>query len=119
MYEDFSKTVAPKYWRLTGHHFTELKKMKEDIDKFQEITKEDKENDWVRDQISESNEIEETEDDLKKKIDNMTHRELSSLWRHGSSDNKLFHGKVGEYFKDRLFNHFGGFNSNLSKSIGW
>ena len=53
LYEDFSKTVAPRHWRSTGHHFTELKQMKEDIEEFQEITKEDKENDWVRNQISE------------------------------------------------------------------
>lgn len=55
----------------------------------------------------------------KEKIDSMTHRDLAHLWRHGSSDNKLFHGITGEYMKDRLFNHFGGFNSGLSKSIGW
>lgn len=55
----------------------------------------------------------------KDKIDSMSHRDLAHLWRHGSSDNKLFHGKAGEYLKDRLFNHFGGFNSSLSKNIGW
>lgn len=58
-------------------------------------------------------------EELKNKIDQMSHRELASLWRHGSSDNELFHGEVGQYLKDRLFNHFGGFNPNLSKSIGW
>jgi pyrroloquinoline quinone (PQQ) biosynthesis protein C len=63
--------------------------------------------------------IEELSPEDKEKIDSMSHRELAHLWRHGSSDNKLFHGKAGEYMKDRLFNHFGGFNSSLSKNIGW
>lgn len=56
---------------------------------------------------------------LKAKIDEMSHEELARLWRNGSSDNKLFHGEVGEYFRDRLFKHFGGFNPSLSKKIGW
>lgn len=63
--------------------------------------------------------IEELSPEDKEKIDSMSHRELAYLWRHGSSDNKLFHGAAGEYMKDRLFKHFGGFNSNLSKDIGW
>lgn len=58
-------------------------------------------------------------EELKKEIDSMSHYELAHLWRFGTSDNVLFHGEVGEYFKDRLFNHFGGFNSNLSKKISW
>lgn len=65
------------------------------------------------------NKEEELSPEDKEKIDSMSHRELAYLWRHGSSDNKLFHGKAGEYFKDRLFNHFGGFNPSLSKNIGW
>ena len=63
--------------------------------------------------------IEELSTEDKEKIDSMSHRELAYLWRHGSSDNKLFHGAAGEYMKDRLFKHFGGFNANLSKNIGW
>ena len=58
-------------------------------------------------------------DILKEKINNMSHYELAQLWRHGSSDNELFHGEVGSYFKERLFEHFGGFKSSLSKKIGW
>ena len=58
-------------------------------------------------------------EELKAKIDSMTHSELAHLWRHGSSDNKLLQGEVGQYMKDRLFNHFGGFNTSLSKKIGW
>ena len=67
----------------------------------------------------ESNEWDGISPEDKEKIDNMTHRELAHLWRHGSSDNKLLQGKAGEYMKHRLFKHFGGFNTSLSKSIGW
>lgn len=56
---------------------------------------------------------------LKEKIDSMNHYDLATLWRYGSSDNELFHGEVGEYLRYRLFDHFGGFNSSLSKKIGW
>lgn len=38
IYDNFTKTVSPKYWRTTGHHFIELNKMKDDIDSFSEIT---------------------------------------------------------------------------------
>jgi hypothetical protein len=58
-------------------------------------------------------------EDIKKEIDNMTHKEMAWLWRFGDSSNKYFQGEVGEYFKHRLFNHFGGFNTQLSKNIGW
>lgn len=50
-YEKFTKTVSPKNWRITGHHFTELRKMKDDIVNFSELTKKEKENEWVRKQI--------------------------------------------------------------------
>jgi predicted esterase YcpF (UPF0227 family) len=49
-YEKFTKTVSPKNWRTTGHHFTELRKMKEDIVNFSELTEKEKENEWVRKQ---------------------------------------------------------------------
>jgi len=57
--------------------------------------------------------------DFKATIDAMSHRELCSLWRHGDSGNKLLQGEAGAYLKDRLFNHFGGFTPEISKSIGW
>jgi hypothetical protein len=50
-YEKFTKTVSPKNWRTTGHHFTELRKMKDDIVNFSELTEKEKENEWVRKQI--------------------------------------------------------------------
>lgn len=58
-------------------------------------------------------------EELKSKIDKLSHRELAKIWRFGSSDNELLQGEAGKYFKDRLFNHFGGFNPSLSKGIGW
>lgn len=50
-YEKFTKTVSPKNWRTTGHHYTELRKMKEDIGYFLELTEKEKENEWVRKEI--------------------------------------------------------------------
>ena len=50
-YENFTKSVAPKNWRFTGHHFSELRRMKEEIHFFSEITKKDKENEWVKEQV--------------------------------------------------------------------
>jgi predicted esterase YcpF (UPF0227 family) len=50
-YEKFTKTVSAKNWRTTGHHFTELRKMKDDIVNFSELTEKEKENEWVRKQI--------------------------------------------------------------------
>jgi len=37
-YDEFTQSVSPKHWRTTGHHFAELRKMKEDIPTFTEIT---------------------------------------------------------------------------------
>lgn len=65
--------------------------------------------------LTESEDIE----SLKKQIDDMTHEELARKWRFGNSSDKLLQGEAGKYFKDRLFNHFGGFNTGLSKNIGW
>jgi hypothetical protein len=47
-YEDFTNDVSPKHWRTTGHHLTELKRMKEDISRISEITEPEKDIDWVR-----------------------------------------------------------------------
>jgi hypothetical protein len=56
---------------------------------------------------------------LKEDIDKMSHEELAKLWRFGKSENKYLQGEAGSYLKDRLFNHFGGFNPTLSKKIDW
>jgi len=47
-YEDFINDVSPKHWRTTGHHLTELRKMREDILRMSEITSDEKEVDWVK-----------------------------------------------------------------------
>lgn len=56
---------------------------------------------------------------LKAEIDKMSHEELARLWRFGKSEDKKLQGEAGEYTRDRLFKHFGGFNPTLSKRIGW
>jgi len=56
---------------------------------------------------------------LKVDIDNMSHEQMAKLWRFGDSSNQYLQGDAGTYFKDRLYNHFGGFNPTLSKKIGW
>jgi len=58
-------------------------------------------------------------DKLKSEIDEMSHEQLAKLWRFGDSSDKRLQGDAGSYLKDRLFNHFGGFNPGLSKRIGW
>lgn len=63
--------------------------------------------------------FEENVDQLKNEIDKMSHEEMAKLWRFGDSSNRYLQGEVGEYFRDRLFKHFGGFNPSLSKRIGW
>ena len=41
LYNEFSKRVSPKHWRITGAHFTEMRKMMNEIPKFTEITAEE------------------------------------------------------------------------------
>lgn len=47
-YEDFSRNISPKNWRSSGTHFTELRQMKENINRFEPVTAEEKEIDWVK-----------------------------------------------------------------------
>ena len=56
-------------------------------------------------------------DELKSKIDTMSHYELCSIWRFASSGNPLIMGETGKYFQERLFKHFGGFTPEISKSL--
>ena len=37
-YDEFTKLISPKNWRSSGHHFSELKQMSEQISRFEEIT---------------------------------------------------------------------------------
>jgi hypothetical protein len=57
--------------------------------------------------------------ELKEKIDNMSHYDMCATWRFAKSGNPLIMGETGQYFEDRLFNHFGGFTPEISKSLGW
>ena len=47
-YEDFTNDVSPNFWRTTGNHLTELKKMKDDLERLREISDSEKEIDWVK-----------------------------------------------------------------------
>ena len=66
-------------------------------------------------------------DKLAEEIKNMGHYEMCSKWRFGLDDLHYFRtdlitteGKsLGDLFKERLFDHFGGFTSDISKSLGW
>lgn len=58
-------------------------------------------------------------DEVKAKIDGMTHFELCRLWRFGGLGNPLLMDGSGEYVKERLFGHFGGFTPEISKQLGW
>ena len=49
-YTDFINDISPTHWRMIGNHFTNLNKMKEDIERFNSISEKEKENDWVKEQ---------------------------------------------------------------------
>lgn len=54
-------------------------------------------------------------------INQMTHREMASLWRFAPSGHPYF-DKTKPYwkvFKKRFFDELGGFTPEISKSIGW
>ena len=55
------------------------------------------------------------------KINNMTHEEMARLWRFAPAGHPYFDSTKPFFkvFKKRLFEHFGGFNPQLSKKIGW
>ena len=44
IYDEFTKMVSPQFWRTTGSHFSELRKMKADIPEYNEINRGEKEN---------------------------------------------------------------------------
>ena len=50
-YEEFTKSVSPDHWRTTGFHFTNLKKLKNDIQRFEPLKDKDLEEEWIRDQV--------------------------------------------------------------------
>ena len=50
-YEEFTKSVSPNHWRSTEFHFTNLKKLKDEIQRFGPLKPEDLEDEWIRDQV--------------------------------------------------------------------
>ena len=60
---------------------------------------------------------------LKKKIDEMSYREMLDAWRFASLGDPLFQGEIGSYFskvmqeKKKKLSHEQ--QVNISKNIGW
>ena len=57
-------------------------------------------------------------DEMKQRIDKMTHVEMAYAWRFAGVGAPMFQGEVGDYFKAR-FDELGGFSPAISKTIGW
>jgi hypothetical protein len=57
----------------------------------------------------------------KAEIDALSHEEMCRMWRFGTRKAEWKDGAhpAGRYFTERLWNHFGGFTPEISKSIGW
>ena len=55
------------------------------------------------------------------KINQMSHYDMCSLWRSAPAGHLYFDNREPYYevFRKRLFEHFGGFTSEISKAIGW
>ena len=66
-------------------------------------------------------------DEIAKEINGMEHYSMCSAWRFAKDADPRFRsdlitteGKsLGTLFKERLFDHFGGFTPDISKSLGW
>jgi hypothetical protein len=58
-------------------------------------------------------------DEQKAGIDALSHLELCRLWRFSSIGDTFWQGEVGNYAKNRLWSHFGGFTPAISKQLGW
>ena len=57
-------------------------------------------------------------EERKAAIDAMSHYSMCSKWRFAKSGDWMIMGECGDYFKKRLFDHFGGFTPEISKSLG-
>jgi hypothetical protein len=44
LYNEFTKQISPKHWRISGTHLTEIREMMKEIPKFTEITAEEQKN---------------------------------------------------------------------------
>ncbi|KKK97727.1 hypothetical protein LCGC14_2649840 [marine sediment metagenome] len=55
------------------------------------------------------------------KINSMDHESMCSLWRFAAIGHPYFDATKPYYevFRKRLYDHFGGFTPEISKSIGW
>ena len=56
------------------------------------------------------------------KIETMDHYEMCHLWRFAPTGSSIYFRSdlpTAEAFKKRLFEHFGGFTPEISKSLGW
>ncbi len=65
--------------------------------------------------------MEKITEEMKAEIDQLTHYDMCYMWRFHKGNPVYFDSRnpAAEYFKQRLFNHFGGFTPEISKSIGW
>lgn len=57
--------------------------------------------------------------ELKAEIDALSHLKMAEKCRYGESNDAMLTGDAGAYFKDRLFNFYGGFTPTISKRVGW
>lgn len=57
---------------------------------------------------------------FKAEIDDMSHEDMCRLWRFAPAGHFYFDSTLPfvEYYKERLFKHFGGFTPKISKEIG-
>lgn len=65
---------------------------------------------------------EEQIDKAMKEIEGMDHFEMCHLWRNAPAGSEIYFRSdlpTGEAFKDRLFQHFGGFTPQISRELGF
>lgn len=56
------------------------------------------------------------------RIESMEHYTMCKLWRFAPSGSEIYFRsdlKTGDAFKKRLFEHFGGFTTEISKQLGF
>lgn len=56
------------------------------------------------------------------RIEKMDHYTMCRLWRFAPAGSEIYFRSdlpTGESFKNRLFQHFGGFTPEISKELGW
>jgi hypothetical protein len=49
----------------------------------------------------------------------MSQYEMCKLWRFAKCPHPLLQDDTGDYFAHKLFQDYGGFTPEISKSIGW